>query len=92
MRKFQNHDATQNMLARRRLPTNPGCTHELIFVNSRGQTMSNYRKALAAISKSSGVTASPHDLRSTFASIAEGLDISGYSLKRRLNHTSGDVT
>ena len=80
------------ILARRRLSTGPGCIHELVFVNSRGQTMSNYRKALAAITKSSGVTASPHDLRRTFASIAEGLDISGYSLKRLLNHTTGDVT
>jgi integrase len=48
--------------------------------------------SLSAITKKSGVRASPHDLRRTFASIAEGLDISGYSLKRLLNHTTGDVT
>lgn len=80
------------ILARRRLSTGPGSSHERVFVNSRGQEMSNYRKALDAIAKTSGVRVSPHDLRRTFASIAEGLDISGYSLKRLLNHTTGDVT
>ena len=80
------------ILARRRLYVGPGSTGEFVFLNSRGQPMSNYRKAQALIAKVSGVHVSPHDLRRTFASIAESLDISGYSLKRLLNHTTGDVT
>ncbi len=40
-----------------------------------------------------GVAFSPHDLRRTFATVAEGLDIPAYSLKRLMNHmTGGDVT
>lgn len=41
----------------------------------------------------SGVVFTLHDLRRTFATVAEGLDIAGYTLKRLLNHTiHGDVT
>ena len=80
------------ILATRRLYVGPGATGDLVFLNSRGQAMSNYRKAQAHIAKTTGIHISPHDLRRTFASIAEGLDISGYSLKRLLNHTTGDVT
>ena len=37
---------------------------------------------------------SPHDLRRTFATVAEGLDIPVYTIKRLMNHVSGsgDVT
>jgi len=46
-----------------------------------------------AIKESSGVDFSTHDLRRTFATIAESLDIGGYALKRLLNHKqAGDVT
>jgi integrase len=41
----------------------------------------------------SGIAFSLHDLRRTFITIAEGLDIPAYALKRLLNHrTAGDVT
>ena len=43
----------------------------------------------------SGVEFTPHDLRRTFATVAESLDIAGYTLKRLMNHVSGasgDVT
>lgn len=41
----------------------------------------------------SGIDFSLHDLRRTFITIAESLDIPAYALKRLLNHrTSGDVT
>lgn len=34
-----------------------------------------------------------HDLRRTFITIAEGLDISAYALKRLMNHKmNGDIT
>jgi integrase len=51
------------------------------------------RKTLDAINRAAGVTGiSLHDLRATFASIAEEL-VSAYTLKRLINHTdTGDVT
>lgn len=50
------------------------------------------RKTLHAINKAAGVKISGHDLRATFASVAEEL-CSGYTLKRMLNHAdNGDVT
>jgi integrase len=51
------------------------------------------RKALDAINAAAGVVGiTPHKLRHTFASVAEEL-VSGYALKRMLNHTeAGDVT
>jgi integrase len=43
--------------------------------------------------EASGVSFTLHDLRRTFATVAESLDIPGYALKRMLNHSDGaDVT
>jgi len=51
------------------------------------------RKQMAQVTKASGVEFTVHDLRRSFISIAESLDIPGYSLKRLLNHSaSNDVT
>jgi integrase len=52
------------------------------------------KKWVAATVKSSGVQFTLHDLRRTFITIAESLDISAYTLKRLLNHRDGgrDVT
>lgn len=45
------------------------------------------------VAKASGVTFTLHDLRRTFVTIAESLDIPAYALKRLLNHrTDNDVT
>ncbi|MGL4637187.1 MAG: tyrosine-type recombinase/integrase [Beijerinckiaceae bacterium] len=45
------------------------------------------------VSEASGVSFSLHDLRRTFITVAESLDIPAYALKRLLNHrTDGDVT
>jgi integrase len=45
------------------------------------------------VSLASGVEFTLHDLRRTFITIAESLDISAYALKRMLNHRSdSDVT
>ena len=50
------------------------------------------RKTLRAINAAAGVKISGHDLRATFASVAEDL-CSGYTLKRMMNHADGgDVT
>jgi integrase len=51
------------------------------------------RKSLTKVAEASGVSFTPHDLRRTFATVAEGLDLSGYALKALLNHKTGaDVT
>ncbi len=51
------------------------------------------RTAVARVSKLSGVTFTLHDLRRTFITIAESLDIPAYALKRLLNHKDpNDVT
>ncbi len=45
------------------------------------------------VAKASGVSFTLHDLRRTFVTVAESLDIPHYALKRLLNHrTDGDVT
>ena len=45
------------------------------------------------VSQASGVAFSMHDLRRTFITVAESLDIPHYALKRLLNHrVGGDVT
>ena len=52
------------------------------------------RKALGAVAKKTGVSVPIHDLRRTFMTIADSLDISAYALKRLVNHRTdrGDVT
>ena len=48
---------------------------------------------LRRVSEKSGVCFSLHDMRRTFITIAESLDIPAYALKRLLNHRAdGDVT
>ena len=51
------------------------------------------KKFLARVTAGSGVAFTLHDLRRTFITIAESLDVPHYALKRLLNHrTNGDVT
>jgi len=51
------------------------------------------RTAVERVSKLSGVTFTLHDLRRTFITIAESLDIPAYALKQLLNHKDpNDVT
>ena len=51
------------------------------------------RKVMQKVTDLSDLTFTLHDLRRTFITIAESLDIPAYSLKRLLNHTSQqDVT
>jgi integrase len=57
-----------------------------VFTDSRGRRISNFRYTQAAVARASGVSFCIHDLRRTFATIAESLDISAYALKRLLNH------
>ena len=51
------------------------------------------RPQMDKVTKQSGVTFTLHDLRRTYITVAEGLDISAYALKRLVNHSVGnDVT
>jgi len=51
-------------------------------------------KSIRRVAKDSGVVFSPHDLRRTFVSVANDLDISTYRVKMLLNHklNAADVT
>lgn len=51
------------------------------------------RKAMLKVAELSGVSFTVHDLRRTFATIAESLDLPAYAVKRLLNHKmTHDVT
>jgi integrase len=50
------------------------------------------RPQMAKVVAQSGIEFRLHDLRRTFATTAERLDIPAYALKRLLNHRSSDVT
>lgn len=55
--------------------------------------LSEPRTAIARVTKLSGVTFTLHDLRRTFITAAERLDIPAYALKRLINHKDpNDVT
>lgn len=66
-----------------------------VFPNAKNTNhMKEPRKTILQVVASSGVLFTSHDLRRTFATIAESLDISAYALKRLLNHKiiNSDVT
>jgi integrase len=69
-------------------------TSEYVFPGTgQGGYIIEPRKQMAKVIKQSGVTFTLHDLRRTFITIAEGLDISAYAVKRLVNHKmSSDVT
>lgn len=70
------------------------CTNDYVFQGA-GATghIIEPRKQMAHVTLVSGVHFTVHDLRRTFITIAEGLDISAYALKRLMNHKmSGDIT
>lgn len=61
--------------------------------NGAGGYIIEPRKQMAHVIKSSGIHFTVHDLRRTFITIAEGIDISAYALKRLMNHKmNGDIT
>lgn len=66
-----------------------------VFPNATGEShFKEPQKVIAQVIKDSGVKFTLHDLRRTFISIAESLDVPAYALKRLLNHKiiSSDVT
>lgn len=82
-------DYLDELFARRKAAT----ASEFVFADAQGRKISNFRYAQAAVEKASGVSFCIHDLRRTFATVADSLDIPAYALKRLLNHANGaDVT
>jgi integrase len=67
---------------------------EYVFPSrSKSRHVTEVKSMVDRIRSASGVDYTLHDLRRTFISIAESLDIPYYALKRLLNHrTNGDVT
>ncbi len=78
-----------------------------LLLNRQHNTKSNYvfpgtgengyiiepRKQMAKVIEATGIQFTVHDLRRTFITVAESLDIAAYALKRLLNHKmNGDVT
>lgn len=66
----------------------------MYFANELGKGgLTDPKKQIKNVIDESGVSFTTHDLRRTFITIAESLDISAYSLKRLLNHKmTNDVT
>lgn len=80
----------RKLLLNRKIAT----TSEFVFPapSATGHIMES-RKQIDKVVASSGVSFTVHDLRRTFITVAESLDISAYALKRLLNHKmSNDVT
>lgn len=65
-----------------------------VFPGQDGRAkLSGIYKSIGTASAAAGLEFRPHDLRRSFATVAETLGYGGYTLKRLLNHTvSGDVT
>ncbi|MDH5508844.1 MAG: integrase family protein [Nitrospinota bacterium] len=84
-------DMVYEMLDRRR---GANLSSEYVFPDrSKTGHLMEPRRQMKKITAISGVKFTVHDLRRTFATVAESLDISGYALKRLLNHKqAGDVT
>lgn len=65
---------------------------KFVFTSERGR-LQNWRYAQDSVVTKSGVSFTIHDLRRTFATIANSLDIPAYTVKMLLNHKIGsDVT
>lgn len=72
---------------------NAAKTCEWVFPSDAKGPVVDLRKQKAKIEAAAGVRFTPHDLRRTFETVAESLDLSNYLLKKLLNHRmAGDVT
>jgi integrase len=66
---------------------------EFVFTGKDGVRFQDFAEAERRIRHATNIKISPHDLRRTFATAAESLNISSYAVKALLNHKqSGDVT
>ena len=82
------------LLQKRRNSASTTSNNDYVFAgNGADGHLVEPRKQIAKVVKMSGISFTLHDLRRTFITIAESLDISIYTLKKLLNHKpSGDVT
>lgn len=62
--------------------------------NGKAGFLQDPKRAIENVTATTGIIFTCHDLRRTFATIAESLDLSGYTVKALLNHKQqlGDVT
>lgn len=83
-------DFLLDLLQRRK----PEAVNEYVFPGANGVgRIIEQRKQMDRVTLESGVKFTIHDLRRTFITLAESLDISAYALKSLLNHKmSNDVT
>lgn len=87
--EFPIGNALAAMLEERKKVAGP----EFVFSNAKGYAPKNVQKGINRVAEKTGIRAAAHDLRRTFASVANRLDIGAYKLKRLMNHVSGgDVT
>ncbi len=85
-------DYLLDLFTRRYEAAAPGAVYVFPAATGTGHLVEP-RKSIEKVTSDSGVEFTPHDLRRTFATIAESLDLSAYALKMLLNHkTIGDVT
>ncbi len=82
-------DYLQTMIERRHAAK----VNEFVFPGLHGKGhIKSAESAMRLVTKASGVEFCRHDLRRTFATTAESLDLPAYAVKRLLNHASTDVT
>lgn len=65
---------------------------DMVLSGPTGKPYKSFRYAEERIFKTTGIRLSPHDLRRSFATAAESLNISTFAVKRLLNHKQNDVT
>lgn len=97
----KNHDPLElplpsvllDMLRQRKQQSDPNCPYVFPGDGIKGYVQEP-RKALEAVGRSTGIQITPHDLRRTFITVADSLEISPYALKRLVNHRrdQNDVT
>lgn len=66
---------------------------EWLFEGRKGGPLHDARISMRRVTAETGISFTMHDLRRTFTTVAESLELSPYVLKRLLNHEiEGDVT
>jgi integrase len=60
--------------------------------NNPNSSIVNPYKQIKKVREDSGIDFTMHDLRRTFATIADSLDIQHHIIKRLMNHSNNDVT
>lgn len=81
----------EELLKRRHKENISGSPHVFPSLDNSSH-LKEIKTVIATVKKNSGITFSTHDLRRTFITIAESLDIPFLALKRLLNHKEKDVT